>query len=309
MEKEKLAIYDDDNTLLSCPIKSRLVNCLKNLYDLSLAEKPKNAIESWIVAEYLKNFQGKILIWNNLKTSCAWFIDLCKRCDCDYAIIERNLMPSQLDDYFMLFAGGISFDSVNLYPKFFQKETYQHNIDSITKYYQDKNLIKKSSKKKIVFVGQLVWDSTMTHFYKLDSYDNLITNYIIDNNIDTEQYEIVFCQHPILNLRLKDKLDQYPVNCNLVTKYKTSTQETVVECLDAEKVVTISSTIIYQLMALGIDVEILGQGSRKFPALRNWDKLDQCFSTIMDFQFSINDKPERIKNIINRTISITKDTL
>ena len=53
-------------------------------------------------------------------------------------------------------------------------------------------------------------------------------------------------------------------------------KETIKECLDAEKVVSVSSSIIYEIMGLGVDVEILGKGKGVFPALREWDDLNHC---------------------------------
>lgn len=309
MEKEKLVLLDDDDTLHNCPVKTKLVNCLKDVYELIITGPSKNSVENWLLVNHFKKHNGPILIWNNLKPSCVWLEDFCKRFDKRYAFIERNLMPTQRDDIFMLFAGGISFDSINIDPSFFQKDTYEINLHKIKQHYESKNLIRMKPKKKIVFIGQMVWDSTVTYFYNLDSYDALIDKYIKDNNIDLNIYEIIFCKHPILDLRLKDKLDQYPYNCNLTQKYKISNVETIQECLDAEKVVSISSSIIYELMGLGIPVDILGTGQKTFPALRNWKSFDECLSTIMDFQFHIEDDHDHIKNVINRAIQINMENI
>ena len=150
----------------------------------------------------------------------------------------------------------------------------------------------------------------MTHFYNANDpdniYDEIIDNYIKDNKINTDEYQIVFCPHPVIELRLKDQMKEYPAYCNLPKKYEISTKKTIKECLDAEKVVSVSSSIIYEIMGLGVDVEILGKGKGVFPALREWDDLNHCLSTIMDFQFNVKDNPEKIKNIINRAVLLNK---
>ena len=309
-QQKKLVIYDHDDTLLTCDIKSVLVSCLSTVYKLEVTGPPKNPIECWAITNHIKNYDGIILVWNNLKPTCSWVIDLCKRYNKEYAIVERNLLPTQQKDSFMLFSGGICFDSTNLDPKYFSAENYQENMSKIYNHYSKNNLRKLKSKKKIVFIGQLVWDSTMTHFYSANDpdniYDEIIDDYIKDNKINTDEYQIIFCPHPIIELRLKDKIKEYPVCCNLPKKYEISTKETIKECLDAEKVVSVSSSIIYEIMGLGIDVEILGKGKGVFPALREWDDLNHCLSTIMDFQFNVKDNPEKIKNIINRAVLLNK---
>ena len=110
-QQKKLVIYDHDDSLLNCDIKSVLVSCLSTVYTLEIAVPPKNVLEGWVVTNHIKNYDGIILVWNNLKPTCSWIIDLCKRYNKEYAIVERNLLPTQQKDIFMLFSGCLLYTS------------------------------------------------------------------------------------------------------------------------------------------------------------------------------------------------------
>lgn len=291
--KNQLVLVDSDNSMLSDPIKKRatdvLVRSFQSYIITNVNTNPHHCVK---FANVIKNTNSIVVIWNNLKPFSTYTIDLCNRFDTDYVILERGIVPSQGDDNYAFYSSGICFDNINISPENFDPNTYEKNLETIQNYYRSQNLQKKEPIEKIVFVGQLLFDSTITHYAKIDSYDVFIDSYIKEKSIDVSKTEIVYCPHPRMSC--------------VKSKYRISNKKTVEECLDAKYVVAVSSTIIYELVGLNIAVDIIGEGPYKFPTERGWDEILKCHSTALDFHFNSQTTPEQIKAIIEKTIRISK---
>jgi hypothetical protein len=295
MNKDQIILVDSDNSMLSDPIKKRATDVLVRSFDSAIITNvnanPNNCVK---FANVIKNTNSIVVIWNNLKPFSIYAIDLCSRFDSDYVIIERGIVPSQGDDNYAFYANGICFDNTNISPENFDPNTYDKNVETIKNYYHSRNLHRKEPVEKIVFVGQLLFDSTITHYTRIDSYDTFIDSYIKEKSIDTNKTEIVYCPHPRMS--------------GVKSKYKISKKKTIEECLDAKYAVAISSTLIYELVGLNIPVKITGKGPYKFPTERGWNEILKCHSTALDFHFNSQTEPEQIKTIIEKTINITRAT-
>jgi len=293
MIKDQIILVDSDNSMLSDPIKKRATDVLARSFDSAIITNvnanPHNCVK---FANVIKNTNSIVVIWNNLKPFSTYAIDLCNRFDSDYVIIERGIVPSQGNDNYAFYSNGICFDNTNISPENFDPNTYDKNLETIKNHYASQNLHRKEPVEKIVFVGQLLFDSTITHYTRIDSYEDFIDSYIKEKSIDTNKTEIVYCPHP----RMPTK----------ESKYKISNKKTVEECLDAKYVVAVSSTIIYELVGLNIPVDIVGKGPYKFPTERGWDEILKCHSTALDFHFNSKTEPEQIKTKIEKTINITR---
>lgn len=291
--KNQLVLVDSDNCMLSDPIKKRatdvLVRSFQSYIITNVNTNPHYCVK---FANVIKNTNSIVVIWNNLKPFSTYSIDLCNRFDTDYVILERGIVPSQGDDNYAFYSSGICFDNINISPENFDPNTYEKNLETIQNYYRSQNLQRKEPIEKIVFVGQLLFDSTITHYARIDSYDVFIDSYIKEKSIDVSKTEIVYCPHPRMS--------------GVKSKYRISNKKTVEECLDAKYVVAVSSTIIYELVGLNIAVDIIGKGSYKFPTERGWDEILKCHSTALDFHFNSQTTPEQIKAIIEKTIRISK---
>lgn len=293
MIKDQIILVDSDNSMLSDPIKKRATDVLVRSFDSAIITNvnanPHNCVK---FTNVIKNTNSIVIIWNNLKPFSAYAIDLCNRFNVDYVILERGLVPSQGDDNYSFYSNGICFDNINISPENFDSNTYDKNLQRIKDYYTSQNLERKQPIDKIVFVGQLLFDSTITHYTRIDSYDTFIDSYIAEKSIDTNKTEIVYCPHP----RMSD----------VKSKHKVSKKKTIEECLDAKYVVAVSSTLIYELVGLGIPVDITGNGPYQFPTERGWDEILKCHSTALDFHFNSQTRPEQIKAIIEKTIHISR---
>jgi hypothetical protein len=287
---------DNENDQNRDGFKRALGSVLVKAYqNVSIAELKHDAYTAYGVSEAIKRHKGIIVIWNSLKPFCTWSVDLCQRFNKDYVLVERGLVPSQGVDNFCFLAGGLCFDNLNIDPKYFDPNTYEKNKEIIDSHYKEKNLQRIEPKDKIVFIGQVPWDSTVTHFHSVTDQIQIIDNYISDNQIDVNKTKIVYCPHPRMREAFKE------------CKYPVSNQETINECLDAKLVVAVSSTTIYEIAGLGIPVDILGKGKYLFPTQRNWNNIKECLSTALDFHFNTSTDSDQIKEIIDRTVSITND--
>ena len=287
---------DNENDQNRDPFKQKINDVLLKTYSkVHMIEFNKDALSCYSVSEHIKQNDELIVIWNSLKPFCTWAVDLCQRFNKDYVLVERGLVPSQGVDNFCFFAGGLCFDNLNIDPKYFDPNTYENNKEIINSHYKEKNLQRIEPKDKIVFIGQVTFDSTVTHFHSVTDQIQIIDNYISDNQIDTDKTKIVYCPHPRMRKEFKE------------CKYPVSNQETINECLDAKLVVAISSTTIYEIAGLGIPIDILGKGKYPFPTQRNWNNITECLSTALDFHFNTNTDSSKIKSIIDQTVRIVKE--
>lgn len=288
---------DNENMQTKDTIKNGFLQVLKNAYPSSIAVPTfnDNALELQKIAEFIKNTRDPIFIWNNLKPYCVWAIDICNRFNKDYIIVERGIVPSQGSDNYSFYAGGICFDNINIAPEFFDSNTFDSNLDIIENHYNKNKLVKKDEKDKIVIIGQLLFDSTVTHYSYINNYEVLINQIIDHYKININETEVVFCNHP-RNI-IKEKF-----------KYKISQRPSIIECLDAKMVYAISSTIIYELIGLGINVTILGQSKKLFPTERSWEKILHCHSTALDYHFNTKTPAKEIHNKVSQILSIIRKT-
>lgn len=281
---ENVIFFDNDNQHKSDPTKSLCTQALSSAFDsVLLMGSPSNAYDCKKSADYIKG-ADLVIVWNNLKPSCLWVMDLCKRFNTPYVVVERGIVPCQGKDNFSFFAGGICFDNTNLTPSM-TTENYDQNVEIIQDHYRSHNLIRPSTiQDKIVVVGQLDFDSTMTHYTDIPSWQHLI-------NATAERFpndHIVFCPHPRDNFT--------SVDCAV------SNKPTVQECLDARAAILVSSTIAYELAGLNIPLGILGQGAYPFPLLRGWTKPLECQATALDYHFTSKSTPECIHKIVERLL-------
>lgn len=286
---------DSDNAQNVDYYKKQLKDILSMLGRVDTINLSTDPIQCCGISHKIKNYDGVVIIWNNLKPLSLWAIDLCRRFDKKYTVVERGVVPTQLDNNYAFYSGGIGFECTNIDPKYFDPNTYASNLLTISSHYTNNNLAKTETKNKIVFVGQLLFDSTMTHFFNIESYPDLIEKYLSQSNIDHKDTEIVFCPHP------RDDKNQYQ---NF--KYRLSDKKTITECLDAKLVVAVSSTIIYELYGLDIKTDIIGFGYKRFPTQRNWKHKFHCLSTALDFHFDTTTAKDVLETKLNRSVSINK---
>lgn len=284
---------DSDNAQNIDSCKLQLKNILSKLGDIHTLNLDTDPLLCEQISNRIKNYDGVVVIWNNLKPLSLWVIDICKRFNKNYAIVERGIVPTQLENNYGFYAGGIGFECANIDPKYFNPTTYPSNIKIIKDYYDSNNLYKTPSKDKVVFVGQLSFDSTMTHFSNTTSYANLIKTYLEQHKIDASSTDVVFCPHP------RDDKNKYKD-----FGYRLSDRKTILECLDAKLVVCVSSTIIYELYGLEITTDIIGFGHKQFPTKRHWKNHLHCLSTALDCHFDTTTTPEALLAKLNLCISI-----
>lgn len=284
---------DSDNAQNIDGYKIQLKNILSKLGDIHTLKLDTDPLLCEQISNRIKNYEGAIIVWNNLKPLSLWAIDLCKRFNKNYAVVERGVVPTQLENNYAFYAGGIGFECANIDPQYFNPNTYPSNMEKIKDYYSSNHLYKSPAKDKIVFVGQLLFDSTMTHFSNTKSYVDLIKTYVEQHKIDSSNTDIVFCPHP------RDDKNRYKD-----FEYRLSDQKTILECLDAKLVVCVSSTIIYELYGLEIKTDIIGFGYNQFPTKRHWQNHLHCLSTALDFHFDTTTTPEILLTKLNLCINI-----
>ena len=276
---EKIIFVDHDGQHKTDPTKSLCTKALAGAFDQAvLMGAPRDAYDTKKSVDLISN-ADLIILWNNLKPTSTWVHDLCCRFNIPSVVVERGIVPSQGKDNFSFFQGGICFDNTNLYPSQ-TTLNYDKNVKILKQHYADNKLVRLDPIDKIVVVGQLDFDSTMTHFSTSTSWNQLIksTQHQFPNN------EVVFCPHP------RDNFTE--VDCRV------SSVSTIHECLDAKLAVMVSSTISYELAGLGVPLAITGVGTKTFPLLRGWTKPLECQATALDFHFNSNTSRQDIRNKI-----------
>lgn len=275
------------------PHKKAVYNILEKLYDevicLSTIIDP---LQLHNIADYIKNTNDPIFLWGHVHPFAVWVTDLCKRFSKTFIVVERGLIPTQTETDFAFFAGGICCDAINIQPKYFDPSTYDKNVSLIKEHYKQYRLERKQPKDKIVVVGQLMFDSTITHFANFKDYSSLIDQIVDKEKIDIKTTDVIFCPHPRESIR--------------DFKYRLSDKRTIEECQDAKMVYSVSSTTSYEIAGLDIPIKILANGNMPFPLNRGWDNVMQCLSTMRDFEFDSNtpkneilEKIDRVKDIVS----------
>ena len=290
-----MIIYaDNENSQQSDKYKKAVLEILTNTYgNISLPLFASNAHSLKEISKGIISSSEPIFIWNNLKPYSVWAIDLCRRFNKDYVVIERGIVPSQGEDNFSFYAGGICFDNLNIQPKYFDPSSYEKNLDVIEKHYKNNNLSRQKEKDKIVIIGQLLFDSTITHYSNFNDYEELIDMVVRHEQININDTEIVYCSHP------RHKITH--------SKYCISNQQTIRECLDAKMVYAVSSTTIYEIYGLDIPTTIMGFAKNAFPTTRGWNNRFECLSTALDYHFNSKTSPQDIKNKVNKIIEISRE--
>ena len=148
----QVIFFDDDNKHRLDPIKARCTQALSSAYEnLILMGPPSQAYDAKKSADYIKS-SDLVVVWNNLKPSSVWVIDMCRRFNVKYLIVERGIVPCQGSDNFSFFACGICFDNTNLTPER-TTPNYDKNVEIIKHHYESNGLVRREPTNKIVVVG------------------------------------------------------------------------------------------------------------------------------------------------------------
>ncbi|MGA0317739.1 MAG: hypothetical protein ACO3LB_08650 [Flavobacteriaceae bacterium] len=277
-------IYFDSMGSFQTPIKKELINTLVQTYgEVSLAQATHDPLYNAYLATNIKNAEN-IFIWNGSELGCFWVIDICKAFDKRYCIFERGLFP-QAENNLIVDKTGICCRSTSLQEKYCDKT--QLDFESISKHYKNLGLKRLEPKEKYVFVFQLEFDSTVYHYSNYQSNEVMVDEYVGKNNINPDS--VVICPHPR--------------NKNIESKYKISTEKTIVECQDAKKAIGISSTTLYEIMGLGCPVDVLG-GNKDLahPINREWSDKKYIIPTILQNQFYLTSNKKSIRSKIEKNL-------
>ena len=277
-------IYFDSMGSFETPIKKELINTLVQTYgEVSVAQATHDPLYNASLATHIKNAEN-IFIWNGSELGCFWVIDICKAFNKRYCIFERGLFP-QAENNLIVDKTGICCRSTSLQEKYCDKS--QLDFESIDKHYKELGLKRLEPKEKYVFVFQLEFDSTIYHYSNYASNEDMVDDYVNKNNINPDS--VVICPHPR--------------NKNIKSKYKISTERTIVECQDAKKAIGISSTTLYEIMGLGCPVDVLG-GAKNLvhPINREWSDKKYIIPTILQNQFYLTDDKKSIISKIEKNL-------
>lgn len=281
-----IIFIDDENSQAKCRHRRNVLTALQKVANVVVpsATFKNRARQLANINSCIKNKDNIVVIWNSLRPISVWAIDLCKRYGRGYCVVERGLIPNQGVDNYCLFSGGMCFDCLNIDPKYFNTSTYAENVKKINRYYYANDYKRAEPTDKVVIIGQIPTDTTMTHFaLNFKNFETLIEQ--------TKQKEknVIFCPHPQLAKAYRKNFRTKNFPCDI------SYVKTIEECLDAKYVISYASSIIYELRWLEIPVKIIGLGNNRFPTERNWINIKHCHSTALDFHFNSKTTQEDMK--------------
>lgn len=281
-------VFYDSMGSFGNPPKSILLQKLREVFlgeEFILAKNDSNPFYIHELSKVIKS-ADKVIIWNGSEIGCFWVKELCNQWNISYCIVERGLFP-QSPTNFIVDREGICCRSASINPCFYDDSQRAEHDATIKKHFQDRDLSYKGGKDKHVFVLQLEFDSTVYHYSNYESNEQMIDEVVQERDINPDH--VVVCPHP-----RQPKVE---------TKYRLATQPTIVECQDTECAYGISSTTMYEIMALGCPVSVFG-GSKdlQHPINRHWPSLDWIIPTILQNQFDVSDDPIIIRRKIENNL-------
>ncbi len=284
-----ISMFDSTGCFEKDPVKKKFTKCLRGLYNnssLSFYSCNKSSAQSYKTAKNLKK-SDIAFIWNGSEIGCFWFKELCQYFEIPYCIVERGLFPQGLEN-FIIDSDGICCRSKSLNQSYLVQNEIEINKAQVKKYYLDRKIERKLAKDKYVFVFQLDFDSTVYHYCNYTSNEQMVDDFVINNNINPNN--VIICPHPR--------------NKNIKSKYKISNKQTIKECEDAALAVGISSTTMYEILGMGCPVKVLG-GNKKLvhPINRDWTDKKLIIPCILQNQFDIKDDSHIIKRKIERNLN------
>jgi len=281
-----ISLFDSSNR--QDEIKTLAVNKIFRAFrpeDMLYLGGTVNALSAYDISKRIKG-SDFVVIWNGSEVGCFWVKEICTMFKIPYCIIERGLFPQDKNN-FVIDREGICCRSESIKESYFDQNQLKKSLETISSHYSLRNIKRQTAINKTVFVFQLSFDSTVYHYSDFSSNENMVDNYVSQNNIDPSS--VVVCPHP------RER--------NINSKYKISKNRTIKECEDAKLAVGISSTTMYEILGLGCPVDILG-GNSSFihPINREWSDKRFIIPTILQNQFYTTDPDEEVYRKINQNL-------
>ena len=213
------------------------------------------------------------VIWNGYQIGDLFVIDLCKKFDIPYLIIEQGLIDQA--NNFVLDKTGICGASTSI------TDTRVPSPEAVRRFedhYKSRDLLRNEAKvltnrvngkKKYLIVLQLIHDTTVYHTSSFMSMSEFVDTVYAD--FDAPGIEFVICKHP------KDP----GFTCPLKKNMRFSTESTIRESLDAELAIAISSGVLYEILGTGCPVHTY---AKNHPLTRNVKDPIRLVQNIMDTQ-------------------------
>ena len=283
----KITLFDSAGTFKD-RLKNQLVKYLSKAYpgvNIIGITCDNNAFS---VHEFSKNIKTSdiVVIWNGSEMGCFWAKEVCKTFNIPFCIIERGLFP-QGDSNFIIDKEGICCRSESIQEKYLDRSNLNQFKKTVSDYFLKHNLEYKKPEDKYVFVLQLEFDSTVYHYSNFSSNEEMVDKFVRSNKIDPSK--VVVCPHPR--------------NKNIESKYRVSKKRTIEECQNAKLAIGISSTTMYEILAMGCPVKVLG-GSDKLihPINRQWSDKNLIIPTILQNQIELTDDADTIRYKIEKNL-------
>lgn len=283
----KITLFDSSGNFRDS-FKTQLVQYLSKAYpdaDIVGITCDNNA---FAVHKFSKDIKTSdiVVIWNGSEMGCFWAKEVCKTFNTPFCIIERGLFP-QGNSNFIVDKEGICCRSESIQEKYLDKSNLNQFKKTVSDYFLKHNLEYKKPEDKYVFVLQLEFDSTVYHYSNFSSNEEMVDKFVRSNKIDP--LKVVICPHPR--------------NKNIESKYRVSKKRTIEECQNAKLAIGISSTTMYEILAMGCPVKVLGGNDKLIhPINRQWSDKNLIIPTILQNQIELTDDADTIRYKIEKNL-------
>lgn len=190
-----------------------------------------------------------VIIWNSLEPCTYWVKDICHQLNKPYLFIEYGFIP-QKDMFHLDTHGIIKQSSLNYSLDWLNSEMELESEDYIQKFLSHKKWSNKGSE-FILCPLQLPWD---TSIYLCSKYKNM-SEFILDVLSLYNNDKIIVTPHP--KLRRHDVISQELLSNNNITLDMNNSTMHLAQY--AKEVVGITSTVLYECLALGKKTRALGE--------------------------------------------------
>ena len=261
----KITLFDSAGSFRDS-FKTQLLKYLAKAYpnaEIAGLMCDNNAFTVHKFSKHIKT-SDMVVIWNGSEMGCFWAKEICKAFNKPFCVVERGLFP-QGNSNFIVNKEGICCRSESIQEKYLDKSNLDQFKKTISEHFLKNNLEYKNPEEKYVFVFQLEFDSTVYHYSNFLSNEDMVDKFVKSNKINPSK--VVICPHPR--------------NRNIESKYKVSQKRTIEECQNAKLAIGISSTTMYEILAMGCPVKVLG-GNNKLvhPINRQWYDKNLIIPTI-----------------------------
>lgn len=283
----KITLFDSAGSFKDS-FKTQLLKYLAKAYpnaEIAGLMCDNNAFTVHKFSKHIKT-SDMVVIWNGSEMGCFWAKEICKTFNKPFCVVERGLFP-QGNSNFFVDKEGVCCRSESIQEKYLDKSNLDQFKKTISEHFLKNNLEYKNPEEKYVFVFQLEFDSTVYHYSNFLSNEDMVDKFVTSNKINPSK--VVICPHPR--------------NKNIESKYKVSQKRTIEECQNAKLAIGISSTTMYEILAMGCPVKVLG-GNNKLvhPINRQWSDKNLIIPTILQNQLESTDDADTIKYKIEKNL-------